>query len=84
MSAISETSILIAEELKQLKAAEDRNRKLILITDIFRIRKLMGYENTGKDFDRLYDMPLFDLCGLSIKYADEGFRFAKNLKLKTI
>jgi 3-deoxy-D-manno-octulosonate 8-phosphate phosphatase KdsC-like HAD superfamily phosphatase len=73
----------IEKEIKHLEELENRNRKLILIQDIMKLRNLMGYDPSATVFDKLWDMSLFDLCGLSVKMADEGFRFAKKLKPKT-
>jgi hypothetical protein len=54
----------------------DHNQKLILITDIMRAKRLMGYINSSvRDFDYLYEVQLPSLEYLAERYAVELKRF---------
>jgi hypothetical protein len=61
-----------------------RNYRLILIEDIMKNRKLMGYDPSSELFDKLYDMTVDQLELSNRHYMLEVLRFVNNKLLKAI
>ncbi len=59
------------------KKESECNAKICIIKTIMGIRIFMGYENTGKNFDFLYDLPLPELMNMEIQYEDLKYNYAK-------